>query len=142
MDCDIEEMVKHKPVCYFVMNNDWTEEQNVFFERPCEGMKNHLKLLFIRVKLENTTTNKILINGGVAVNLMPHFFLSKIGKYDTDMRPNNMVLSNYEGKTRHTLGVIQFNMIVGSVTKPTVFMVIASKSSYNLLLGREWIHGV
>lgn len=53
-----------------------------------------------------------------------------------------MVLSNYEGKTRHTLGVIQVDMTVRSITRPTVFMVITSKASYNLVLSREWIHGI
>ena len=34
------------------------------------------------------------------------------------------------------------NLSVGSTSKPTLFMVIASKANYNLLLGREWIHGI
>lgn len=33
-------------------------------------------------------------------------------------------------------------MTIGSITRPTVFMVIASKAIYNLLIGREWIHGI
>lgn len=104
VDCGEEEMTKHKPVRYFVMNNGCIEEQNKFFERPSEDMKNHLKPLFIRAKVENTITNKILIDGGVVVNLMPPFLLRKLGKYD--LRPHNIVLSNYESKTGHTMGVI------------------------------------
>ncbi|MCI23624.1 hypothetical protein A2U01_0044806, partial [Trifolium medium] len=50
--------------------------------------------------------------------------------------------SNYEGKTGHALGAIQLEVCVGSTVRPTLFMVIASKANYNLLLGREWIHGV
>lgn len=34
------------------------------------------------------------------------------------------------------------NVTVGSITRPTIFMVITSRASYNLLLGREWIHGI
>lgn len=48
-----------------------------------------------------------------------------------------MVLSNYEGKTEQTMGVIQVYVTIGSITRPTMFMVIASKVSYNFLLGRE-----
>ena len=29
----------------------------------------------------------------------------------------------------------------GGVSRPTMFLVVPSKASYNLLLGREWIHG-
>ena len=53
-----------------------------------------------------------------------------------------MVLSNYEGKVGQTLGVIQVDLTVGSSCRPTMFMVIEAKANYNLLLGREWIHGV
>lgn len=53
-----------------------------------------------------------------------------------------MVISNYEGKTGQTMGVIQVDVTVGVITLPTIFMVITSMASYNLLLGREWICGV
>lgn len=80
------------------------------------------------------------MDGGVAVNPMPYILLKKIGKYDTDLRPHNMVLSNYERKTSQTMGVIQVDVTVGSITRLTIFMVILSKASYNPLLDREWIH--
>lgn len=112
------------------------EEYNAFFERPREGMKIHLKPLFIRVKVENTMVNKILVDEGATINLMPIFLLEKIGKFDTNLRPHNMVLSNYEGKTGQTIGLIQIDVIMRSITRPTMFMVIMSKASYNLLLGR------
>lgn len=81
-------------MCYFMMHNGCIEEKNALFERPDEGMKSNLKPQFIRAKVESTIVNKILIDGGVVVNLMPHFLLRKIGKYDTNLRPHNMVLSN------------------------------------------------
>lgn len=37
--------------------------------------------------------SKILVDGGAAMNLM----LQKVGKFDTYLKPYNMVLSNYEG---------------------------------------------
>src|SRR3954470_17032800 len=141
-EADIEEMAKHRPVCYYVLNNGAVEEQNAFFERPDEGMRNHLKPLYIRAKIENVGINKVLVDGGAAVNLMPQYMIKRIGMFDTDIRPHNMVLSNYEGKIGKTLGVVQVNLTVGSVTRPTMFMVIPAKANYNLLLGREWIHGV
>lgn len=135
-------MTKNRPVCYYIMNNGCIEEHNDLFERPDGAMKNHLKSLFIRGKMENVGTNKILVNGGTAVNLMSYFVLKKIGKFDTDLKPHNKVLSNYEGKIGHTLGVIRVDLIVGTITRPTMFMVIASKANYTMLFGREWIHGI
>ena len=114
-EADEEEMAKHKPVCYYILNNGAVEEQNAFFERPDGAMRNHLKPLYIRAKIEDTGINKVLMDGGAAVNLMPHYMLKRIGMFDTDIKPHNMVLSNYEGKIGHTLGVIQVNLTVRSV---------------------------
>jgi hypothetical protein len=68
--------------------------------------------------------------------------LKKLGLYDTDLHSHNVVLANYEGKTGHSLGAVQLEVCVGSTVRKTLFMVIAAKPNYNLLLGREWIHGV
>lgn len=53
-----------------------------------------------------------------------------------------MVLSNYMGKTSKCLGVIQVDVVVGTTTRPMLFVVVPTKANYNLLLGREWLHGV
>lgn len=53
-----------------------------------------------------------------------------------------MVLSNYEGKTSNIMGVVQVDLDVGTTTHSTLFMVIDSKANFNLLLEREWIHGI
>jgi hypothetical protein len=37
---------------------------------------------------------------------------------------------------------IQVNVTVGSIVRPTLFLVVQSKANFNLLLGRELIHGV
>lgn len=78
VDCDKEEMGRHKFVCYFMMNNSCIKEKNVFFVKPHEVMKSHLKPLFIKGKVEDTIVNNILVDGAAAVNLMSHFLLRKI----------------------------------------------------------------
>jgi hypothetical protein len=124
------------------MENGCVEAHNAVFERPDGGMKNHLKALFIKAKVNDVGVNKILVDGGAVVNIMPHFMLKKLGLFDTDLHSHNVVLANYEGKTGHSLGAIQLEVCVGSTVRKTLFMVIAARPNYNLLLGREWIHGV
>lgn len=136
------EMERHKLVCYYIMNNGCVAEQNTFFERPNESMKSHQKPLFIRGKVGSVGVNKILVDGGAAVNLMSHYMLKRFGKDDADIRLHNMVLSNYEGKVGTLMGVIQIDLIVVTITRPTIFMVIASKANYNMLLDRERIHDI
>lgn len=105
-------------------------------------MMYHLKPLFIREKVDGVAMNKMFVDGGAAVNLIPHTLFKKMGKCDTDLHQHNMVLSNYEGKTSNILGVIQVELAFGTTTRLTLFMVINSKANFNLLLGREWIHGI
>ncbi|PNX91495.1 hypothetical protein L195_g047626 [Trifolium pratense] len=42
----------------------------------------------------------------------------------------------------HSWGAIQVDVAIGSSVRPTLILVVPSKANYNLLLGREWIHGV
>jgi hypothetical protein len=50
--------------------------------------------------------------------------LPKIGKYDSDLSAHNIVLSNYEGKTGYSMGAIQVVIFVGSIVRPTLFLVV------------------
>ena len=40
-----EEMANHKPLCYYVMNNGYVENQHTIFEKPDYLMNHHLKPL-------------------------------------------------------------------------------------------------
>jgi hypothetical protein len=102
-----EEMANHKPICYYVINNGCVENQHAVFEKPDFPMNHHLKPLFIQAKINGVGVNKVLLDGGAAVNLLPQTFLSKIGIMDSDLKPHNVVLTNYEGKTGSSLGVVE-----------------------------------
>lgn len=68
-----------------------------FFEIPNIRMMYQLKPLFIRVKVDGMAVNKVFIDDDTTVNLMSHLLFKKMGKIEEDLRPHNMVLSNYEG---------------------------------------------
>jgi len=63
----------------------------------------------------------LLVDGGAAVNLMLHSLLKRIGKTEKDLKPHNVILSNYEGKVGHSFGALQVSLTV---------------------LGRESIYGI
>jgi len=54
-----------------------------------------------------------------------------------DLKPHNVVLTNYDGTTGNSLGAVDVELIVGSVSRTTMFMVVPSKANFNVLLGRE-----
>jgi hypothetical protein len=81
--------------------------------------------------------NRVLVNGGATLNLLPQSFLRKIGLVDSNLKPHNVILTNYEGTTGNSLGVVEVDLIVGSVNRTTMFMVVPSKANFNVVLGRE-----
>lgn len=105
---------KDKPLCYYVMNSGVVEEEQTMFEKPTLGMMYHLKPLFIKAKVDGLAVNKVFVDGGAVVNLMPLTLLKKMGKGEEDLQPHNMVLSNYKGKTNSILGVLQVKLTVGT----------------------------
>src|ERR1044072_2113111 len=141
-DSVTKESKDNMPICYYVRNEGEVIETDAVFKRPTETMKSHLKPLYIWAKVEDMGINKVLIDGGAAINLMPYTLLKKIGKSISELKPHNMVLSDFEGKTTKSLGMILLSVKVGTVIRPTLFVVVSSKANYNMLLGHEWIHGV
>jgi hypothetical protein len=82
----------------------------------------------------------MLVDGRAAVNLMPYTMLRKIGKYDKDLTQTDMMLVDFEGNVSPTQGAIYMEFTIGSKTLTTAFFVIKGRGSYNLMLGRDWIH--
>lgn len=141
-DYNPTDMEKYKSMCCYVTDYDYGNQPKAIFEKPNGSMKIHLKPLFIQAKVDDVRVNKVFVDGSATVNLMPQSLLKRIGKCDADLKHHNIVLSNYEGKTGFSLGALQVSLTVGFVTRPTLFIVVPSKANFNLLLGRECIHGI
>nr|KYP48747.1 Transposon Ty3-G Gag-Pol polyprotein [Cajanus cajan] len=105
-------------------------------------MKGHLKPLLLTLMIEGHEVNKVLVDGGAAVNILPRTMLKRFGKSTADLKPHNILISDYAGKSSHPEGMILLDVQIGSVKRTTMFIVTPSKANFNVLLGREWIHGV
>nr|KYP54774.1 hypothetical protein KK1_000973 [Cajanus cajan] len=68
--------------------------------------------------------------------------LKRFGKSTADLRPHNILILDYAGKSSYPEGMILLDVQIGSVKRTTMFIVTPSKANFNVLLGREWIHGV
>ena len=86
-------------MCCYVTDYVCGDQQKVIFEKPNGYMKVHLKPLFIQAKVDDIGINKVLVDGGAAVYLMPQSLLKKIEKCGTYLKLHNIVMSNYIGKT-------------------------------------------
>jgi hypothetical protein len=82
----------------------------------------------------------MLVSTGAAVNIIPYSVLRWLGRSTGDLIKTNVMLSDFNGQTSEVQGVLSVDLTVGSKTVPTSFFIVNSKSTYNVLLGRDWIH--
>jgi hypothetical protein len=82
----------------------------------------------------------MLVDAGAAVNIMPYSVLRRLGRSTKDLIKTNVTLSEFNGQTSEAHGMLNVDLTVGSKTVPTSFFVINSKSTYTVVLGRDWIH--
>jgi hypothetical protein len=112
----------------------------VIFEKPQAKNYKHLKALYLKGYINGQPVNKMLVDTGAAVNIMPYSVLRRLGRSTGDLIKTNVTLSDFNGQTSEAQGVLSVDLTVGSKTVPTSFFVVNSKSTYNILLGRDWIH--
>ncbi|RYR53705.1 hypothetical protein Ahy_A06g028923 [Arachis hypogaea] len=70
------------------------EDEPGYFLRPLEKQKSHLRPLYITTTLSGIKVNKVLIDGGVAISLLPERMLMKVGKHPNDLVPTNIAFSH------------------------------------------------
>jgi hypothetical protein len=114
--------------------------QLVIFEKPQEKNYRHLKALFIKGYINGNPVNKMLVDTGAAVNIMPYSVLCWLGRSAKDMIKTNVTLSHFNGQATETQGALNVDLIVGSKTFLTSFFIVSSKSTYTVVLRRDWIH--
>ncbi|XP_070005639.1 uncharacterized protein [Nicotiana sylvestris] len=110
-------------------------------ELPPEGL-GHNKALHITVQCEDYFITRILIDGGSSLNICPLVTLKKLGKVLNEIKDGAINVKTFDGSQRSTIGEISLCLQMGPTWLDFDFQVIDVPASYNLLLGRRWIHVV
>ncbi|KAF8028640.1 hypothetical protein BT93_E1319 [Corymbia citriodora subsp. variegata] len=88
----------------------------------------NLKALMVVRKIEGRLVIRILIDAGATLNLMPNIYFQKLGKDEDKIIPTNVTLA------------IVIDLTIGFRTTRTTFFISDADVSYNLSLGKDWIH--
>jgi hypothetical protein len=107
----------------------------VIFEKPREMNYKNLKALYLKSYINGHPINKMLVDTGAAVNIMPYSVLCRLGRSTEDLIKTNLTLSDFNGQASEAQGVLNVDLTVGSKTAPTSFFIVSSKSTYTVLLG-------
>jgi hypothetical protein len=65
--------------------------------------------------------------------------LHRLGCSIEDLIKTNVTLSDFNGQASEAQGILNVDLTVGSKTVLTSFFIVSSKSTYTVLLGRDWI---
>jgi hypothetical protein len=71
--------------------------QPVIFEKPQEKNYKHLKALYLKGYINGHPVKKMLVDTGVAVNIMPYSVLRRLGHSAEDLIKTNVALSDFNG---------------------------------------------
>jgi hypothetical protein len=106
----------------------------VIFEKPRGKNYKHLKALYLKGYINGQPINKMLVDTGEAINIMPYSVLGRLRHSTGDLINTNVTLSDFNGPISEAQGVLNVELTVGSKTVPTSFFVINSKSTYTVQL--------
>ena len=100
----------------------------------------HLDALVISINIANHNFRRSLVDGGSTSELMLLDGFLALGFRVTDLEPPRFELFAFNDTITKALGDINLTVVVGPVKKQMKFVVAQYNSSYNVILGRGWIH--
>ena len=106
---------------------------------PPEG-SDHIRPLFIDVPCSGRRVPSVLLDNGSAHNVCPLVTAIALGFSPSDFGPSILTIRAYDGTQRTVMGTLTTHVMIGPVRYSILFQVLSIQSSFNLLLGRPWIH--
>ncbi|XP_027151178.1 uncharacterized protein LOC113751382 [Coffea eugenioides] len=84
--------------------------------------------------------NRILIDGGFAVNIMSVRAMKELGISSDELSQSRLMIQGFNQGGQRAIGLIRLELLIGELSSSALFLIIEAKTSYNMLLGRPWIH--
>ncbi|XP_070050941.1 uncharacterized protein [Nicotiana tomentosiformis] len=100
------------------------------------------RALYLTVKCEASVVSRVLIDNGSSTNICPLSTLQKLNIGTERIHMNNVCVRGSDGGAKYFVGDIMLELSIGPVEFTMEFQVLDMVVSYNLLLGRPWIHAV
>ncbi|KAJ9679424.1 hypothetical protein PVL29_021374 [Vitis rotundifolia] len=106
---------------------------------PPEGL-DHTRPLYISVGCSGHRVPSVLLDNGSALNVCPLATAIALGYAPSDFGPSTQTVRAYDSTRREVMGTLQIELLIGPTTFSVLFQVLRIPTSFNLLLGRPWIH--
>ena len=112
----------------------FTDEDLLLSSKP------HNHPLYVSGYAREQKIDRILIDGGLAVNILPKMTMRRLGLTMEELSHSRFVIQGFNQGGQCAIGMIPLELIIGELTSNILFHVIDAKTTYNILLGRPWIH--
>ncbi|XP_070009323.1 uncharacterized protein [Nicotiana sylvestris] len=106
---------------------------------PVEGTE-HNRALYLTVKCEDSVVTRVLVDNGYSANIFPLSTLNKLKVDDESIHKNSICIWGFDSGGKDSVGDIVLKLTIRPVEFTMEFQVMDVAISYNLLLGRPWIH--
>ncbi|KAM2452179.1 hypothetical protein ACFX1W_009530 [Malus domestica] len=110
------------------------------FPRSSSAKLHHLKPLYVTAHIEGYPVSKVFVDCGATVNIMPLNIMRALRRSNDELIPSGITMSSFVDDKSQTKGVLPLTVNIAGRTHMTAFFVVDSKTEYNALLGRDWIH--
>ncbi|KAL4194810.1 hypothetical protein AMTRI_Chr05g61390 [Amborella trichopoda] len=114
---------------------------NTFSEDDLQlGGKFHNRPLFVNGELHACPINRIMLDGRSVVNLIPRRILTRLELGYDDLTPTHITVQGFNQSGEKSAGTIRLCLKIDGLNNYAQFHVINTNTSYNVLLGRPWLH--
>ncbi|XP_060190648.1 uncharacterized protein LOC132619910 [Lycium barbarum] len=83
---------------------------------------------------------RILIDGGSGVNILPIHTMKELGIAMEDLFASRLMIQGFNKGGQRAIGAIKVDLTIGELQSSAWLHVIDARTSYNILLGRPWVH--
>ncbi|KAK4397781.1 hypothetical protein Sango_1253600 [Sesamum angolense] len=104
------------------------------------GSKPHNRSLFVVGYVHKQKVNRILIDGGSAVNILPLRILKELEIPIDELSNSRFMIQGFNQKGQRAVGIIRMQLTMEDMVPSALFHVMDAKTSYNKLLVRPWLH--
>ncbi|XP_074305785.1 uncharacterized protein LOC141641006 [Silene latifolia] len=104
------------------------------------GAEQHDDALTITLSVGNCTIRKALVDTGSYVNLIMLETLKTMGFDKENLIKKSVPLVGFSGETAYSVGEITIPTYIEGVYKLVRYLVIEGPTTYNVILGRPWLH--
>ncbi|KAL0423266.1 UNVERIFIED_CONTAM: hypothetical protein Sradi_0861400 [Sesamum radiatum] len=100
----------------------------------------HNRRLFVAGYVREQKVNRILIDGGSAVNILPLRILKELGIPIDELSNNRLMIQGFNQGGQRVIDIIRMQLTMEDMVSSALFHVIDAKTSYNMLLCHPWLY--